>query len=121
METQPHGTGAESSRLALAAQGTPASRLAETLVALANGVGGTLLVGVDPRTGRPQGLTDAGSVLDRVLQAALSVEPPLIIPLPTLVQYQDMPVLEVVVPRIAACLCRPGPLPHPRWRPQPFH
>ncbi len=98
METQPHGTGAESSRLALAAQGTPASRLAETLVALANGVGGTLLVGVDPRTGRPQGLTDAGSVLDRVLQAALSVEPPLIIPLPTLVQYQDMPVLEVVVP-----------------------
>ena len=98
MERLPQGTGAEGSRLALAAQGIPASRLAETLVALANGAGGTLLVGVDPRTGRPQGLADVDSVLDRVLQAALSAEPPLIIPLPKLAEFQGMHVLEVIVP-----------------------
>ena len=98
MERMAQGTEAQSSRLALAAQGIPAPRLAETLVALANGAGGTLLVGVDPRTGRPQGLADADSVLDRVLRAALSAEPPLIIPLPKLAEYLGVRVLEVVVP-----------------------
>jgi ATP-dependent DNA helicase RecG len=89
---------AESAALALASQSTKPARLAETLVALANGAGGRLVVGVDPRTGKPEGLVDPELVLDRALQAALAAEPPLIIPLPRLVQAGDAQVLEITVP-----------------------
>jgi predicted HTH transcriptional regulator len=59
-------------------EATTPARLAETLVALANASGGTLLVGIDPRSGEPQGLADSDGTLDRALKAALSTDPPLI-------------------------------------------
>ena len=73
-------------------------KLAETLVALANAEGGTLLVGMEPRTGKPGSLSDPDAALDRALQAALSADPPLIIPLPRLVEVEGKTVLEVTVP-----------------------
>jgi ATP-dependent DNA helicase RecG len=74
-------------------------RLAETLVAFANAGGGTLLVGVDSRTGRPQGLSDPERTLDRALEAALSADPPLILPMPQIVETGERAVLVVSVPR----------------------
>jgi len=79
-------------------EGTPPARLAETLVAFANASGGTLLLGVDGRSGAPRGLSDPDGVLDRVLQAALAADPPLIIPLPQIVDLEGHPVLVATVP-----------------------
>lgn len=72
------------------AEVTP-SRLAESLAALANGAGGTLHVRLEPGA-------DPEAAVDQVLQAALAVEPPLIIPLPELTQVQGRPALCVTVP-----------------------
>jgi len=76
---------------------TPAS-LAETLVAFANAGGGTVLVGMDPRSGEPRGLQDADAALDRALQAALAIDPPLIIPVPQVVEVDGHTLLIVSVP-----------------------
>ena len=85
-------------RVAFARETTPSAKLAETLVAFANAGGGTLLVGVDPRTGKPAGLDDPESAMDRALQAALATDPPLIIPLPELAERDGEPLLVVTVP-----------------------
>ncbi len=77
---------------------TSASKLAESLMALANASGGTVLVGVDPRSGRVQGLKDAESARDGALEAALLTDPPLILPLPELVAFGDKRVLVITVP-----------------------
>jgi ATP-dependent DNA helicase RecG len=72
--------------------------LAETLVAFANAAGGTFLLGVDGRSGTPRGLADPEGALDRVLQAALAADPPLIIPLPQVADPDGHPVLVASVP-----------------------
>jgi len=69
---------------------TPA-RLAETLMALANGGGGVLLVGLNSQA-------DPDSSLNLALQAALSIDPPLITPLPEIAAGQDRRVLSITVP-----------------------
>ncbi len=73
-------------------------RLTEALIAFANAGGGTLLVGMDRRSGQPQGLADAEAALDRALEAALAADPPLILPLPRVVLAEERPVLLVTVP-----------------------
>jgi ATP-dependent DNA helicase RecG len=79
-------------------EATTSAKLAETLVAFANAGGGRLFVGVDPRSGRPRGLADPAAAADRALEAALSTEPPLIIPLPQVVEMHGHAVLVVSVP-----------------------
>ena len=81
-----------------ATESTLPAKLAETLVSFANAVGGTLLVGIDARSGAPRGLSDPESLLDRVLEAALAADPPLIIPLPRVVEVEGAPVLVANVP-----------------------
>jgi ATP-dependent DNA helicase RecG len=88
----------QGSELAYRSEATTPARLAETLVAFANGGGGTLLIGVDPRSGRPGGLTDADAALDRALKAALATDPPLIIPLPQVAEVEGEDMLVVTVP-----------------------
>ena len=44
------------------------SNLAASLVALANAAGGVVLVGLTPRSGRPQGLRDPETAIDRALE-----------------------------------------------------
>ena len=88
----------QSEHVAFARDSATASKLAETLVAFANAGGGTLLVGLDPRSGKSTGLKDPEATMDRALQAALSTDPPLIIPLPQITEPEDPPVLAVTVP-----------------------
>lgn len=59
--------------------------LAESMAAMANGEGGTLLLLVAPGDTDNQGEAAAAQAQDMVLQAALRCDPPLIIPLPQLV------------------------------------
>ncbi len=75
-----------------------ARTLAESLVALANASGGTVLVGVHPASAKVQGLKDAEAARDKALEAAFLTEPPLIIPLPEVVTVDDKDVLVITVP-----------------------
>jgi ATP-dependent DNA helicase RecG len=77
---------------------TSARALAESLIALANANGGTVLVGVDPGSARPQGLKDAEAARDAALEAAFLTEPSLIIPLPEVVALDDKDVLVITIP-----------------------
>jgi len=75
------------------------SRLATVLVGMANTDGGEVLLGVAPRSGRVQGLNDPERLKDVVFQAALLADPPLVLPLPRLVQTRHGEVLFISVPR----------------------
>ncbi|NDJ77646.1 MAG: transcriptional regulator [Chloroflexi bacterium] len=77
----------------------PVSDIATTLAAMANAQGGTLLIGVAPRTDRPVGVEDAGNAINRVLEASLSISPPLIIPFPEVTQVKSSPMVVVRIPR----------------------
>jgi ATP-dependent DNA helicase RecG len=72
--------------------------LAESLVALANSTGGTVLIGLTPSYGRPQGLHDPDEVIDTALAAALSVTPPLIIPMPRVLEIDGRALVSMTVP-----------------------
>ncbi|MFC2023275.1 ATP-binding protein [Chloroflexota bacterium] len=85
-------------QLAFKPEATSLARLAETMVAFANGGGGTLLIGVHAKGRTPSGLADPEGALDRALKAALSVAPPLIIPLPRLELVDGRSILVVDVP-----------------------
>jgi ATP-dependent DNA helicase RecG len=85
-------------RLAWHPQDVPAPALAASLVALANDAGGIVLVGLTPRSGRLQGLSDPEATLDLALEAALSVSPALIIPLPQVVEVDGRALLCITVP-----------------------
>ncbi len=72
--------------------------LAASFVALANSAGGTVLIGLTPRVGRPQGLHDPEAAVDKALAAALSAIPPLIIPLPRIMDMDGRTMVSVTVP-----------------------
>ncbi|HYF62964.1 MAG TPA: ATP-binding protein, partial [Herpetosiphonaceae bacterium] len=73
--------------------------LAETLVAFANGSGGSILIGVAGRV-RPriEGVSDVVAAEEAALEAALACTPPLVLPLPRTVQHQSGTVLILEVP-----------------------
>ena len=77
----------------------PIIDIATCLSAMANSRGGTLLLGIAPRSEKPVGIDDADNAVNRVLEAALSIEPPLIIPLPQLLTVQGMPMIVIRIPR----------------------
>ncbi len=79
-------------------EGVGASQIALTLAGMANAGGGTVLLGVAPRSSRLQGLADPEAASDKLLQAALLTDPPLILPLPAKVNVGDRTVLAVHVP-----------------------
>lgn len=85
-------------RVAFRREATTSAKLAETMVAFANSRGGTIYVGADTRGGRTLGLTDPEAALDRAVNASLSTDPPLIIPLPRLSVLDGNDVLVVDVP-----------------------
>jgi len=74
------------------------TRLAATLVGMANTNGGTVLLGVSPRGGRIQGVHEPREVIDRVFQAALLSDPPLVLPVPRTEDVQGIPIVRVTVP-----------------------
>lgn len=73
--------------------------LAATMVAMANSQGGAVVLGVVGPTGAVVGVRDPESAVDRVLQAALAIEPPLIIPMPRVHRLKARSVVVVRVPR----------------------
>ncbi|RME73639.1 MAG: transcriptional regulator, partial [Chloroflexi bacterium] len=83
--------------LAFASEEADLSWIADTLAAFANGRGGVLILGVSD-SGRPRGLSDPETVLDRTLEAVFSCDPPLIIPLPAQVTIDGKTLLVVEVP-----------------------
>jgi ATP-dependent DNA helicase RecG len=80
------------------AEDTDPGRLAETFAGMANTRGGTVLIGVSPRSGKVVGLQDPEEIIDRVFQAALLTDPPLVLPLPTIETVAGEKLLKVVVP-----------------------
>lgn len=58
------------------------SRLAATMVGMANTIGGSILLGITPRSGQIQGVSDVSRMVDKVFQAALLIDPPLVLPIP---------------------------------------
>ncbi|MFQ5854282.1 MAG: ATP-binding protein [Anaerolineae bacterium] len=81
------------------ANATP-RRLAQTMCAMANGAGGSIIIGVSGgRRPAITGLTDPETARDRAAQAALLCDPPLIIPLPKTVEFDKTRVLVISIPR----------------------
>lgn len=78
--------------------GVLAMPLAEVLVGMANGSGGAVVIGVAPRTRHVSGVSDLPETIDRVFQAALLVDPMLVLPLPRAVSLAGKTVLVIEVP-----------------------
>src|SRR5829696_6017547 len=78
---------------------SPVESIAATLVAMANSDGGQLMLGVVGPTASIIGVRDTDGAIDRMLQAALAVEPPLIIPMPRVVRLNERPVVVANIPR----------------------
>ncbi len=72
--------------------------LAQTLVALANAQGGTVVVGVGGRGRQPDGLADVAAAQEAALDAALACTPPLVLPLPRVEEYNGARLLLLTVP-----------------------
>ena len=83
----------EGPRLATLPAETGERRLAQTLAALANASGGTVLLTL-PSAGQGNG----DVIVDRAVQAALSCDPPLILPLPQCLEIDGRAVVAVTVP-----------------------
>ncbi len=77
----------------------PVEDIAPALAALANSAGGTLLLGVAPRTDLIVGVDDPEAAVERVLKATLDISPPLIIPLADKVVIGQFTLVAVSVPR----------------------
>jgi ATP-dependent DNA helicase RecG len=87
-----------SDRLDWLGENAPLDNMATILTAMANSYGGTLILGVVGPTAALIGVRDAATAIDRVIQAALSIEPPLIIPMPLSVILKDKQVVVVHIP-----------------------
>lgn len=88
----------EGPQLALVRRGFRTDELAETLAALANSQGGVALIGVNPRTRKPEGVPDAEAARLAALDAALACTPPLVLPLPQLAHHAEAALLILQVP-----------------------
>lgn len=74
------------------------TRLAAVLVGMANTTGGTVLLGITPRSGQIQGVRDPEEMLDRVFQAALLADPPLVLPVPRICPAGPTQVVWITIP-----------------------
>jgi ATP-dependent DNA helicase RecG len=73
--------------------------LAATLAALANTSGGKLFIGINPQSGKVQGVQDILTARDHVFRACLSVDPTLVIPVPSVKPVGQVEILQVSVPQ----------------------
>ncbi len=72
--------------------------LAETLCALANVGGGEIFLGISPGGGSISGVSDVSETSDRVFQAILRIQPPLVLPMPHPLTHQGQTLLQITVP-----------------------
>ncbi len=87
-----------SERLDWLSENAPLDTMASVLTAMANSRGGTLVLGMIGPTATLLGVRDASNAIDRIIQAALSIEPPLIIPMPRPTTLKDKQVVVVHIP-----------------------
>lgn len=80
---------AEGQRLAFVRANVRLADLAQTLAAMANGVGGTVVIGMRGR--QVEGVADADAARALALDAALACLPPLVLPLPTVITHHAQP------------------------------
>ena len=85
----------------------PASRLASVMAGMANAQGGTVLLGVAPRSAHIQGIPDPAAAIDLTFQAALLIDPPLVLPVPRLYSPVQAPAVEMGGPSYASGLRQP--------------
>lgn len=76
----------------------PVTRLATVMVGFANTDGGTILLGVAPRSAHVLGLPDLEQARDTVFQAALLIDPPLVLPVPQIAPAGGEQVLVLNIP-----------------------
>ncbi len=88
----------QSETLAFEVESVAINRLAETLAAFANGDGGIVLLGIDPKGNVVRGLRSSDAAIDKSLAAGLRCEPPLILPRPQVVTLDGKDVLLIQVP-----------------------
>lgn len=74
------------------------SRLAATLVGMANTAGGTVILGISPQSGHLQGISEPAALIERVFQAALLADPPLVLPIPQVQTVGEAKVVWISVP-----------------------
>jgi ATP-dependent DNA helicase RecG len=75
--------------------------LAATMAGMANTEGGSILIGIAPRSGQVQGVRDVDNAIERTFQAALLVDPSLVLPVPRVYftgGLNSVPILWVTVP-----------------------
>lgn len=72
--------------------------IAETLTAMANTQGGMLIIGVTGASGTVIGVKDIENTIDHILQAALAIDPPLIIPMPKAHRLSEQYIVNALVP-----------------------
>ncbi len=87
----------ENDRLLFLSAKSSVAALGEGLAALANAHGGMALVGVT-KVGKPQTGSDPAEIQERVIQAGLLTDPPLILPAPQSVALEGNPLVVVYVP-----------------------
>lgn len=86
-------------RLACLSEASASTSLAETLVAFANGGGGTILIETSPGGSVYRELADSGASLDFALRTALALDPPLIIPMPYIAEAHGTTVVVIRIPQ----------------------
>jgi ATP-dependent DNA helicase RecG len=74
----------------------PLSSLAMTLVGMANSEGGTVILGISPRAGELVGVKDPAAAFEHVFQAAILVDPTLVLPIPRHITAQKTGMLKPV-------------------------
>lgn len=74
-------------------------RLAECLAGMANTDGGVVFLGISPRGKEILGVSDVGESTDSIFQAALMLEPPLVLPMPYMVRCDGKQVVVIQVPQ----------------------
>ncbi|MEO1290428.1 MAG: ATP-binding protein, partial [Chloroflexota bacterium] len=72
------------------------SHIAETMVAMANSNGGTVIMGIDNK--HIVGVYNQQEASDYLIEAALSTEPPLIIPVPEIVEVEGKILVMAQIP-----------------------
>ena len=88
----------EGPRLAFIRGKFRSDELAETLAALANAQGGTVVLGIGGRGKKIEGVGDLDAAREATLDAALACTPALVLPLPQAAQHGEATLLLVTVP-----------------------
>jgi ATP-dependent DNA helicase RecG len=77
----------------------PVSKLASILIGMANADGGTVIIGISPRSGHVLGIEEPKKSVDLVFQASLLSDPPLVLPLPQELMIGGKKIVKVVIPK----------------------